>query len=62
MADIADQASEYEEQARNAALSQRLRGYTLPKGESGTCEHCGEHSPRLVDGRCAPCRDRLGIG
>ena len=30
----------------------------MPKGEPGECSGCGELSGRLVDGYCAPCRDR----
>lgn len=26
-------------------------------GVEGDCRDCGWHSPRLVGGRCAPCRD-----
>ena len=30
----------------------------VPVGVPGECETCFEDSPRLVGGRCAPCRDR----
>lgn len=33
----------------------------IPAGEPGECQHCGEHSPRLVNTSCAPCRDELGL-
>lgn len=29
----------------------------VPIGVPGECEKCFEESPRLVGGRCAPCRD-----
>jgi hypothetical protein len=32
--------------------------YTLPTGSAGDCELCGEWSGRLVNGACAPCRER----
>lgn len=31
---------------------------TIPPGEPGDCELCGEWSGRLVGGVCARCRDR----
>ena len=34
------------------------RNAELPPGEPGDCERCGEWSGRLVNGVCAPCRDR----
>jgi hypothetical protein len=30
-------------------------------GEEGDCEKCGEHMPRLINGVCCPCRDRLRL-
>ena len=30
----------------------------MPVGEPGECSGCGEMSGRLVNGYCAPCRDR----
>lgn len=29
----------------------------MPAGEPGECEVCLDDSPRLVGGKCAPCRD-----
>ena len=29
----------------------------IAAGEPGTCVKCGDDMPRLVNGRCAPCRD-----
>lgn len=31
---------------------------TLPPGKPGECDLCGEHSMRLVEGACSPCRDK----
>lgn len=31
--------------------------YELPAGVAGICDECEEHSPRLVGGLCARCRD-----
>lgn len=33
----------------------------IPAGVPGECHECGEQSKRLVDGRCAPCRDDSGL-
>lgn len=52
-------------QARLEAEMARLLpplGYELPPGAPGECEMCGEWSGRLVDGACAPCRDKYGLG
>lgn len=37
------------------------RNAELPPGEPGDCERCGEWSGRLVNGICAPCRDRFKL-
>ena len=33
----------------------------IPDGAPGDCDMCGEWSGRLVNGVCAPCRDRYGF-
>lgn len=55
MADDIDQAQLTEEMHRRAAISNAAQ--PIPRGEPGECSECGEYSPRLVGGRCAPCRD-----
>lgn len=57
MADDADRAQRDTEQYE-AAIP---RNYEIPKGGAGECVECGGHSPRIVNGRCAPCRDLLGL-
>jgi hypothetical protein len=60
MADDADLAQDVIE----ADLERRIaaaRGYTLPAGEQGECELCGEWSGRLLGGACAPCRDKYKL-
>ena len=54
MADEADRASEISEVFHRAAMSS-IRA--VPVGEPGACRECEEDMPRLVNGRCAPCRD-----
>lgn len=60
MADDADRAFEYMEAELEAAI-RAARG-DIPPGEPGECDLCGEESPRLINGVCARCRDRYGIG
>ena len=57
--DIIDQANDRaaEEVARIEAAA-RAAAANMPAGEPGECELCGEWSGRLIDGHCAPCRDR----
>lgn len=56
MADAADEAQEHLEREEAA---RRPAPYRLEPGTPGDCELCGEWSGRLVDGTCAPCRDRM---
>ena len=35
--------------------------YELPEGKEGECDMCGEWSGRLVEGVCAPCRDKYKL-
>lgn len=62
MADIIDQTQERNELAEAAHLDAIRRRAQLMPGEPGECERCGEESPRLVKGACAPCRDRYKLG
>lgn len=56
MPDEFDLAQEREEIARNAAI--RNNAKDIPPGVPGDCDLCGEWSGRLINGACAPCRDR----
>ena len=55
MADVADMAND----VAQAALDRSIRAARAPIaiGVPGECDECGDHSPRLVMGRCAPCRE-----
>jgi hypothetical protein len=33
----------------------------LPVGHPGDCDLCGEWSGRLIDGHCAPCREKYQL-
>lgn len=58
MADIVDLAQEVIEQQHARDLKNAGVGlFVLEPGVAGECQDCGYDSPRLVDGRCAPCRD-----
>ena len=54
MADDLDLIAEQELSLDKLIHSQR---YNIPAGTPGECIDCGEYSPRLIGGRCAPCRD-----
>lgn len=36
--------------------------YELPEGKPGECELCGSWFGRLVQGACAPCREKYRLG
>jgi len=61
MSDDAD-ISDVKQEALLAAEIARVRAAAEPEpGQPGECAYCGEESPRLVRGACAPCRDRRGL-
>ena len=55
MADQMDMAAEISDLF--LARSIRAARQPVPVGVPGECATCFEDSPRLVGGRCAPCRD-----
>ena len=62
MIDDADQASDLIEATESNAVERiRIKANQIPNGEPGDCELCGQWSGRLVDGACAPCRDRFKL-
>ena len=59
MADEIDRQLERDEVLEAARLKKiQAQAAKIPKGEPGDCDLCGEWSARLVNGVCAPCRDR----
>lgn len=58
MADFADRASQYTEEAYER---RDKKSYEIPTGKKGDCDTCGEWSSRLIGGMCAPCRDKYGL-
>lgn len=62
MPDEADLGSDRElEDTARALAAARATAERIPKGEPGDCDFCGEWSGRLVQGVCAPCRDKRGL-
>ena len=60
MADIIDRANDYHE----SWLQEQIRKHgvaTIPKGEPGECDWCGQFNPRIVKGACSKCRDKLKL-
>lgn len=59
MADIADVTADRMEVQEAANIAEiRRKAAEIPKGKPGECDLCGEDMPRLINGVCAPCRDR----
>lgn len=57
MADNADYASELAQNEIDELVAANRKAAIFQPGHPGQCYDCGERSPRLVSGRCAPCRD-----
>lgn len=53
--DIANDYAQKMEERNVAAI--RSAAAAMPEGYPGECESCGLESKRLVNDRCAPCRD-----
>ncbi|PIQ26139.1 conjugal transfer protein TraR [bacterium (Candidatus Blackallbacteria) CG18_big_fil_WC_8_21_14_2_50_49_26] len=59
MSDEIDKGQEREQTDREFALKQaRSVAQAIPVGVAGECGLCGEWSGRIVEGACAPCRDK----
>ena len=59
MADEVDKSQEKIDRTLESGiyLASKLAN-NIPKGEPGICKFCGWDAPRLVNGVCAPCRDK----
>jgi hypothetical protein len=57
MADDADRA----QQDTEVYMSNLKTNYEIPQGKAGDCEICGEWYGRLIQGICAPCRDKYKL-
>ena len=60
MADEVDLANELNEQWTKHRIK-AIRADIAP-GVPGICEYCETHSPRLINGACARCRDKYNLG
>ena len=57
--DEIDRGQQREQEDRERAIAAASKN--IPTGTPGECDLCGEHSMRLVQGACAPCRDRYRL-
>ncbi len=55
MADPADLANDTAQAYLDRSIAAARQ--PIPVGVPGECEDCGDDSPRLVHGLCAPCRE-----
>lgn len=57
-----DYAAEVTQEAvDNSVAHIRKLAAKIPQGAPGDCELCGEWSGRLVNGGCAPCREKFKL-
>lgn len=60
--DEIDTANDLAQTMTDAVIrAQREKAASIPTGKPGECDMCGEWSGRLVNGVCAPCRDRYKL-
>lgn len=59
MTDEIDRAQQREQEDRDRAIANAA--HDISKGSPGDCDFCGEHSMRLIEGACAPCRDKYHL-
>lgn len=56
--DISNDRLQYDTDRRVEEVRKKAE---LAPGTPGECELCGEWSGRLINGACAPCRNRFGL-
>jgi hypothetical protein len=61
MSDDVDHMEEREAIIAEARRRQIQSKAAMAPGEPGDCDLCGEPSGRLVNGNCAPCRDKYKL-
>lgn len=57
--DIIDRANDQAQAMLDAQIAANRRD--IEPGTPGDCELCGEWSGRLINGACAPCRDKYHL-
>lgn len=61
LVDVLDLAARNTDRERSFEVAEiRKRAASIPVGEPGDCEECGQYFTRTVDGYCGRCRDLLG--
>lgn len=61
MADDIDRTNDYLEKLLNSKIRGIRDKAQLEKGAEGECDLCGEWMLRIINGACAPCRDRYKL-
>lgn len=61
VSDEIDKAQEREQLDTKNAIARARLNADLKPGTPGDCDLCGEWSGRLVEGACAPCRDKYKL-
>ena len=61
MSDDVDITNDRTQLAIDSKVKEISDAAKLDKGVEGDCDLCGEWSGRLIDGACAPCRDRYKL-
>ena len=62
MADIVDISEVFKAILDDAAIAKiRYKAKKFDPGIAGECDQCGEEMPRLVNGICCRCRDKLKL-
>ncbi len=61
MSDEVDQANDQHELITDKAIALIRKKATLAPGVEGDCDLCGEWTGRLIEGACAPCRDKYKL-
>ncbi len=59
--DDVDIANERAAMATAKAVDDIRKKATLAPGVEGDCDLCGEWTGRLIEGACAPCRDKYKL-
>lgn len=59
--DEIDIANAHADNLTEKAIEQIRKKAVLEPGKQGECELCGQWMLRLVNGACAPCRDRYKL-
>ena len=59
--DNIDASVAHQEKIKQAEIDKIRLNAKLKPGYAGDCDMCGEWSSRLINGACAPCRDKYKL-